>query len=57
MVGEYCASEEMQKLEQELCNLTMQEDDVATYTICFTDLATLCTRMVTLEDQKIEMYI
>ena len=57
MIGENCRLEKMQKLEQELWNLTMQEADVGTYTSCFNDLVTLCPMMVIPEEKKIERYI
>lgn len=51
-IGEYHPRDEMKNLEQELWNLTMQEANVSTYAIHFNNLATLCSRMVTLEDKN-----
>ncbi|KAI3740563.1 hypothetical protein L2E82_31031 [Cichorium intybus] len=48
---------EIQKLEQELWNLTMKGSDLTTYTNRFNDLATLCHAMVTPESVKVERYI
>ena len=57
MVEEYCPRSEIQKLEHELWNLTMQGSDIKGYTDRFNDLATLCPGMVTMEYKKIERYI
>lgn len=57
MIKEYFHREEMQKLQKELWNLIMKEANVPVYTNRFSDLATLCPRMVALEYQKIERYI
>ncbi|KAL4581221.1 hypothetical protein LXL04_017431 [Taraxacum kok-saghyz] len=57
MVEEYCPRSELQKLEQELWNLTMQGSDITAYTNRFKDLAVLCPGMVTPVTRKIERYI
>ena len=57
MLEEYCMRGEIQKLEQELWNLTMAHSDVVPYTDRFTDSATLCPGMVTPKGRKIERYI
>lgn len=57
MITEYCPHDEMQKPDQELWNLMIHEVDIATYTSRFNNLATLCPRMVTLEENKIDRYI
>jgi len=57
MVEEYCPRSELQKLEQELWNLTMQGSDITGYTNRFNDLAVLCPGMVTPITKKIERYI
>ncbi|KAI3708814.1 hypothetical protein L2E82_38287 [Cichorium intybus] len=57
LMKEYCPRGEVQKLEQELWNLTMKGSDITTYTNRFNDLATLCPSMVTPESVKVERYI
>ncbi|XP_052619831.1 uncharacterized protein LOC128126133 [Lactuca sativa] len=57
MTKVYCPRQEIQALEQELWNLTMQGSEVAAYTSRFEDLATLCPGMVPSEDKKTERYI
>lgn len=49
MMKECCLREEMQKLKQELWNLSMKEVDIATYTNHFNDLTTFFLGMVTPE--------
>ncbi|KAI3739579.1 hypothetical protein L2E82_29988 [Cichorium intybus] len=57
LIKEYCPRGEIQKLEQELWNLTMKGSDLTSYTNRFNDLATLCPTMVTPESVKVERYI
>ncbi|KAI3750191.1 hypothetical protein L2E82_20820 [Cichorium intybus] len=57
LMKEYCPRGEIQKLEQELWNLTMKGSDLNAYTNRFNDLATLCPAMVTPESVKVERYI
>ena len=57
MIEEYCPRGEIQKLEQELWNLTMTGSDIVTYIDRFSDLAALCPGMVTPENKKVERYI
>ena len=57
MITEYCPRSELQKLEQELWNLTMQGSNIAAYTSRFNELAILCPGMVTPVSKKIERYI
>nr|GEU86455.1 hypothetical protein [Tanacetum cinerariifolium] len=54
---EFCASNEMQKLETELWNHVMVEANHAAYTNKFHELARLVPHLVTLENKRIEMYI
>ncbi|KAK9064954.1 hypothetical protein SSX86_016337 [Deinandra increscens subsp. villosa] len=54
---EYCPREELQKLEAEFWNLTMNGADVAGYTKRFRELAHLCPTMITPLYKKIERYI
>src|SRR6187200_225993 len=57
MIEEYCPRSELQKLEQELWNLTMKGSDITAYTNRFNDLSVLCPAMVTTLAKKIERYI
>ena len=57
MIEEYCPRTELQKLEQELWNLTMKGSDITGYTNRFNDLSVLCPAMVTPVAKKIERYI
>ena len=57
MREEYCPLGEIQKLEQELWDLTMVGSDIVTYTDRFSELAALCPGMITSEKKKIERYI
>ncbi|KAL4564653.1 hypothetical protein LXL04_028721 [Taraxacum kok-saghyz] len=57
MIEEYCPRSELQKLEQELWNLTMKGSDITGYTNRFNDLSILCPMMVTPLVKKIERYI
>ncbi|KAL4573708.1 hypothetical protein LXL04_020523 [Taraxacum kok-saghyz] len=47
MVEEYCPRSEVQNLEQEFWNLTIKGSEVKAYTTRFTELAILCSGMVT----------
>ncbi|GJX18973.1 reverse transcriptase domain-containing protein [Tanacetum coccineum] len=57
MTEVYCPRNEIQKLENELWNLTVKGTDVVSYTQCFQELALLCLKMVPDEEEKIERYI
>ncbi|KAL4566462.1 hypothetical protein LXL04_030577, partial [Taraxacum kok-saghyz] len=46
MIKEYCPRSELQKLEQELWNLTMQGSNITGYINRFNDLSVLCPAMV-----------
>lgn len=54
LVEEYCPREEIQKLEQELWNLTMKGSEISTYNARFNKLAIMCLALVTPEYKKIE---
>nr|KAJ0212037.1 hypothetical protein LSAT_V11C400208970 [Lactuca sativa] len=56
-VEEYCLREEIQKMEEELWNLTMEDSAINAYTARFNDLAVMCLALETLEYKKIERYI
>ncbi|GJU25911.1 putative reverse transcriptase domain-containing protein [Tanacetum coccineum] len=57
MTDEYCPRNELQRMKQELWNLTVKGDDIEGYTNRFYELAALCTSMVTPEYKKIERYV
>nr|KAJ0201125.1 hypothetical protein LSAT_V11C600321180 [Lactuca sativa] len=54
LTEEYYPKEEMQKLEQELWNLTMQDIDIAAYTGRFSDLSIFFPSFVTPKYKKLE---
>lgn len=56
MIEEYCPRGEVQKLKQELWNLTMKGTNVIAYTARFSELVALCPNMVPTEGKKIERY-
>ena len=47
MLDEYCPRDEVQKLEQELWNITMEGSDIKVYIPRFSDLIILCPGMIT----------
>ncbi|GJR65845.1 putative reverse transcriptase domain-containing protein [Tanacetum coccineum] len=57
MTEVYCPRNEIQKMETELWNLTMKNNDLAAYSQRFQDLALLCTRMVPGEEDRIKSYL
>ncbi|GKB00103.1 putative reverse transcriptase domain-containing protein [Tanacetum coccineum] len=57
MIKVYYPRNEIQKLENELWNLSVKGTDVASYTRRFQELTMLCLRMVPEEEDKIERYI
>ncbi|GKC65511.1 putative reverse transcriptase domain-containing protein, partial [Tanacetum coccineum] len=57
MTEVYCPRNEIQKMETELWNLTMKNNDLAAYTQRFQELTLLCTRMVPGEEDQIERYV
>ncbi|KAL7596135.1 hypothetical protein Lser_V15G31193 [Lactuca serriola] len=57
MPTEYCPRGEIQKMEQELWNLTIQNSNIDVYISRFSDLSLLCPRMITSEEKKIERFI
>ncbi|GKB07807.1 putative reverse transcriptase domain-containing protein [Tanacetum coccineum] len=54
MTEVYCLRNEIQKMETELWNLTVKNNDLAAYTQRFQELTMLCTRMVPGEEDRIE---
>ncbi|GJX52520.1 reverse transcriptase domain-containing protein [Tanacetum coccineum] len=57
MAAEYCPRTKIQKMEQELWNLTMKGEDIEGYTNRFYELAVMSPAPVTLEYKKIKHYI
>nr|GEZ50636.1 hypothetical protein [Tanacetum cinerariifolium] len=53
MTEVYCPRNEIQKLKNELWNLTIKDNDVVGYTQRFQELALLCPKMVPNEEEKI----
>ncbi|GJZ05913.1 putative reverse transcriptase domain-containing protein [Tanacetum coccineum] len=50
----YCPRNEIQKMESELWNLTVKNNDLAAYTQRFQELTILCTKMVPKEEDRVE---
>nr|GEX52249.1 hypothetical protein [Tanacetum cinerariifolium] len=57
MTGEFCPTEEVQRLEDELQHLKLRDMNIAAYTKMFNDLALLCPDVVPNEKKKVELYI
>ncbi|XP_022014858.1 uncharacterized protein LOC110914369 [Helianthus annuus] len=57
LLKEYCSRSEIQKIETDFWNLTMEGLNVRAYTSRFNDVARLVPRMVTPEYVKVERYI
>nr|GEY15711.1 putative reverse transcriptase domain-containing protein [Tanacetum cinerariifolium] len=57
MTEVYCPRNEIQKMESELWNLTMKNNDLATYTKRFQELTMMCTKMVPEEDDRVKKFI
>lgn len=55
--AEYCPRGEVQKTEQELWNLTVQNSDIDTYISRFIELSLLCPRMISSEWMKTEQFV
>nr|GEV11314.1 putative reverse transcriptase domain-containing protein [Tanacetum cinerariifolium] len=55
--SEYCAREEIQRLEIEFWYHTMEGSDIESYTTRFNELASLCLVMATPETRRIKMYL
>ncbi|GJY58771.1 reverse transcriptase domain-containing protein [Tanacetum coccineum] len=52
MTEVYCPRNEIQKMESELWNLTMKNNDLAAYTQRFQELTMMCTKMVPEEEDQ-----
>ncbi|XP_023742451.1 uncharacterized protein LOC111890578 [Lactuca sativa] len=57
MLAEYCPRGEIQKMEQELWNLTIQNSNIDAYISKFSELSLMCPRMITSEGKNIERFI
>nr|GEV52940.1 putative reverse transcriptase domain-containing protein [Tanacetum cinerariifolium] len=57
MTEVYCLRNEVQKMETELWNLDVKENDLTAYTRRFQELVLSCTRMVPNEKDKIERFM
>nr|GEX67603.1 hypothetical protein [Tanacetum cinerariifolium] len=57
MTDKYCPQGEIKKLEIELWNLKVKENNVSAYTEHFQELALICTMFVADETEKIDKYI
>nr|GEW47050.1 putative reverse transcriptase domain-containing protein [Tanacetum cinerariifolium] len=57
MAEVYCPRTEIQKMESELWNLTMKNNNLAAYTQRFQEFTMLCTKMVPEEEDQVEKFI
>ncbi|GJW55830.1 putative reverse transcriptase domain-containing protein [Tanacetum coccineum] len=57
MVEVYCLRNEIQKIESEVWNLTVKNNDLAAYTQRFQELTIMCTKMVPEEEDRVEKFI
>ncbi|XP_023735766.1 uncharacterized protein LOC111883676 [Lactuca sativa] len=57
MLTKYCPRGEIQKIEQELWNLTVQNTNINAYISRFSELSLLCPGMITSQEKKIERFI
>ncbi|GJS20539.1 putative reverse transcriptase domain-containing protein [Tanacetum coccineum] len=57
MTEVYCPRNEIQKMETELWNLSMENNDMATYTQRFQELTMMCTKMVLGEEDQVKKFI
>ncbi|GJZ58638.1 putative reverse transcriptase domain-containing protein [Tanacetum coccineum] len=57
MTEVYCPRNEIQKMETELWNLTVKNNDLTTYTQRFQELTMMCTKMVPEEEDQVEKFI
>ncbi|GKE10744.1 reverse transcriptase domain-containing protein, partial [Tanacetum coccineum] len=57
MAEVYCPRNEIQKMESELWNLTVKNNDLAAYTQRFQELTMICTKMVPEEEDRAEKFI
>ncbi|GJW66080.1 putative reverse transcriptase domain-containing protein [Tanacetum coccineum] len=57
MTTEYCPDAEIEKMEQELWNLTLKGDDIDAYINRFHELSLMCPELVPTEKKKIKKFI
>ncbi|GJS84799.1 reverse transcriptase domain-containing protein [Tanacetum coccineum] len=57
MTEVYCPRNEIQKMETELWNLTIKNNDLTAYTQRFQELTMMCTKMVPREEDRVEKFI
>ncbi|GJX30443.1 putative reverse transcriptase domain-containing protein [Tanacetum coccineum] len=57
MLDEFCPTEEVQRLEEELRDLKLRDMNIAAYTERYNELALLCPDAVPNEKKKVELYI
>nr|GEX96500.1 hypothetical protein [Tanacetum cinerariifolium] len=57
MTDKYCPQGVIKKLEIELWNLKVKENNVSTYTESFQELTLICTKFVANEIEKIDKYV
>nr|GEY21609.1 hypothetical protein [Tanacetum cinerariifolium] len=57
MTNKYCPQGEIKKLEIELWNLKVKENNVSAYTKRFKELNLICTKFVADETEKIDKYV
>ncbi|GJW60967.1 reverse transcriptase domain-containing protein [Tanacetum coccineum] len=57
MTEVYCPRNEIQKMETELWNLTVKNNDLTAYTQRFQELTIMCTIMVPEEEDRVEKFI
>ncbi|GJR14599.1 putative reverse transcriptase domain-containing protein [Tanacetum coccineum] len=57
MTEVYCPRNEIQKMETEFWNLSVKNNDMATYTQRFQEITMMCTKMVPEEEDRVEKFI
>nr|GFC24955.1 hypothetical protein [Tanacetum cinerariifolium] len=57
MTDKYCPLGEVKKLEIELWNLKVRDNNIPTYTNRFQELALICSKFVSNETEKVDKYI
>ncbi|GJZ00623.1 putative reverse transcriptase domain-containing protein [Tanacetum coccineum] len=57
MTEVYCPRNEIQKMKSKLWNLTVMNNNLATYTQRFQELTMMCTKMVPEEEDRVEKFI
>nr|GEW46965.1 hypothetical protein [Tanacetum cinerariifolium] len=57
MTDKYCPLGEVKKLEIELWNMKVRDNDIPAYTNRFQELALVCTKFISNETEKVDKYI